>query len=103
MHGVTLPSLRPELYRGLSSELRVAQPLGGFVDARGGRSLSGGMLNWFWAGFGLSLYALLNVLPFGQERTRKEEERRMAAALDRERNDPVPRTDLDKILRRQLP
>ncbi len=60
------------------------------------------MLNWFWTGFVFSLYVLVS-LPFGQARMRKEEERRLAAALERERNDPVPRTDLDKLLRRQLP
>ena len=37
-------------------------------------------------------------------RLREDEEmRRMAAVLERERNDPVPRSDLDKLLRRQLP
>ncbi len=31
------------------------------------------------------------------------EQERQAAALERERADPIPRSDIDKILRRQIP
>ena len=65
------------------------------------------MLNLFWAGFGVSLTTLA-VLLLERAMTREGEEDQATAAARRatlhaERDDPVPRSDLDRLLRRQVP
>ncbi len=85
----------------------MAQPLGGFVDARGAEGYDGTMeeaVVWGLAVVAAIIWVLVTEAgELFRDAIERDHAEASARALERERNDPVPRTDLDRLLRRQLP